>query len=257
MEPIKYRVFRPGTINSPEFMNPSSWLQSAVTPYSEDMVSALMVTRGDIGKVSNSVKSFARQTWNNKELIIVVDNSLTEKLASAIDDARGEAFVRVFESPRLTSLGDLRNYSVARAQGEFICIWDDDDLYDKERIKASLMILKEANADAVFLSQFLIYDQARNVHVLSNRRIWENTMLVKRSCIPVYPSLSKEEDTLMVSMQLKYAKVATFVAPTLYAYCRTGSNTWGDAYFSRLFDLSEKVFSNEEALKILARLTVN
>ena len=256
MEPIKYRVFNPGTINSPEFMNPSSWLQSKVTPFSEDMVSALMVTRGDIGRVANSVKSFARQTWNNKELVIVADG-LTDQLIRAIDDARGAASVRIFEAPRLLGLGDLRNYSVARAQGEFICQWDDDDLYDKERIKASLMILKEANADAVFLSQWLLYDQLRSVLALSNRRIWEGTMLAKRSCMPVYPSLPKEEDTLMVAMQLKYAKVATFVAPTLYAYCRTGANTWGDAYFSRLFDLSEKVFSNEEALKILARLTVN
>ena len=75
------------------------------------------------------------------------------------------------------------------------------------------MILKEANADAVFLSQWLLYDQLRSVLALSNRRIWEGTMLAKRSCMPVYPSLPKEEDTLMVAMQLNTQRSLLLLHP--------------------------------------------
>ena len=79
-------------------------------------------------------------------------------------------------------------------------------------------------------------------------------MLAKKSCVPIYPSLSRAEDTVMVNMQLRHFRVAVIIAPFLYAYCRHGSNTWGEDFFETLFRKCEKILEAKEAHAILMEL---
>lgn len=148
---VLFRTFNPGDINSTEYLTPSYLSRGKPRPESEgsEMVSALMVTRGCIDKVQGAVRSFARQTWRNKELVIVSDD-VGDSFVRAVDESRQGSCVRIYKAFSSGSLGDLRNYSVARAHGEFVCQWDDVDLYHPDRIRASMQVLKEADVDAVF-----------------------------------------------------------------------------------------------------------
>jgi len=40
-------------------------------------------------------------------------------------------------SPGVT-LGELRNYSISKASGTYICVWDDDDWHNPHRLKSQL-----------------------------------------------------------------------------------------------------------------------
>jgi glycosyltransferase involved in cell wall biosynthesis len=95
------------------------------------LVSCVMVTRGDTRLISSSLHSFNMQSYRNKELVIVSLNAHVAKFISdmCLDNVR---FINVENQ---CSLGELRNIAISSAAGEIICQWDDDDLYDKDRLR--------------------------------------------------------------------------------------------------------------------------
>ena len=126
-----------------------------------------MVTRGNPKLVRSSVASFRAQIWPNRELVVVSCSVTTE-----LRDILVEPNERLIEAPLGLSLGDLRNLSVASSQGEYLIVWDDDDLFDPNRISVMVQVLRHANVSAVFLNQLLIWWQERDLLALSGRRIW-------------------------------------------------------------------------------------
>ena len=122
--------------------------------YESPLVSALMVTRGDIKFVKRAIKLFENQSWSNKELIIISDKK-NERIFSAIEESECKIIFHL--APDGFTLGDLRNFSISRANGEFLIQWDDDDLYHKDRILIMMNVLLQANADLAFLSKWQLY----------------------------------------------------------------------------------------------------
>lgn len=214
------------------------------------LVSCLMVTRGNIGLIRSSYDSFKAQTWKHKELLIVCDNVTSELRALAGSDPHE---VRLIESPAGSTLGDLRNLSVARSRGDFICQWDDDDLYDPNRISVSLRVLSQASVDAVFLSAWLMWWEARALLAVSPRSVWDGSIFARRSVVPIYPSQAKGEDNFVTNWICRNHPVALIEQPQLYLYRITGANTWNAQHFERLFRHASKTFQAaeiEEAFKL-------
>lgn len=87
------------------------------------LISCVMPTYGRPGYLPESVAFFLSQDYPNKELLI-------------LNDCPGQEFrcdspgVRVVNrDPRFPSLGVKRNEAVALARGDWIAVWDDDDVY--------------------------------------------------------------------------------------------------------------------------------
>ena len=78
--------------------------------------------------IERSLKSYAKQTYVAKELVIVLDNpSLEEELAMRTLVSRfPEESIRCFSVRPKRSLGALRNVGLDLSLGELICQWDDD-----------------------------------------------------------------------------------------------------------------------------------
>lgn len=72
--------------------------------------------------VEEAVESFLRQTYQNKELILLNDAPGQELVC----DAPGVHVVNLPE--RYPSLGEKRNAGVRMSRGEIIAMWDDDDI---------------------------------------------------------------------------------------------------------------------------------
>ena len=72
---------------------------------------------------------------------------------------------------------------------------------------------------------------------------------MKRSASIVYPSLSKGEDTPVVTHQIKKHKIALVNAPELYTYCITGLNTHDENHFEDIFNYG-KIYSSLDAENI-------
>ena len=66
---IPYRLLPAGSFNT-ELKNPKV---QVVDPYGCPAVSAIMVTRGDLKKIENSLIMFKNQRWRNKEIVVVCE----------------------------------------------------------------------------------------------------------------------------------------------------------------------------------------
>lgn len=205
-------------------------------------VSCLMVTRGNVELVKTAYQSFTLQTWPNKELVIVCDSD-SEELKKLI---ASDSEVKFVQAPLGLTLGELRNISVAQASGEFVCQWDDDDLYAPERISICIGILFSASVDAVFLNSWIVWWMQKKLMCISPSRIWEGSLLARRSVMPIYPALKKGEDTSVTKWITEYFPVAVINCPQLYCYRITGENTFNEEHFDGLFSAADKHFKPEE-----------
>ena len=207
-----------------------------------------MVTRGDPYFVERSIKSFNKQTWPNKELVIVAEsfNNTSLKLLKS-----NKIKYKLVEQPILLSLGDYRNLSVSHSTGDYLCIWDDDDFYSCNRITAMMSIIKAAQCDIVFNEQIFIWWEDRSILFLTSRRCWEGSMLAKRSCMGVYPSTQKGEDTFVSHNMMLHHKTALIQEASLYCYTINGENTCNEEHFEHLLNTASCIYTGDEKKKIL------
>ena len=157
------------------------------------LVSCLMVSRGDLHDLRYSLACYLQQDYRNREFVLVCDQ-ITPALLKYLGRFP-KSGIRVIEAPVGLSLGELRNISVAEANGELVCIWDDDDLHDPFRISISVSALLASKAPAVFLSRWLLWWPARKMLAISEKRPWEGSMLARKAVVPPYQPLARGEDT--------------------------------------------------------------
>ena len=111
---------------------------------SRDLVSCLSATFGRGGTpgqllLEEAIESFLRQTYKDRELLIVNDDP-TQHLTAAAER------VHVFNMPRrFHTLGEKLNFLAAMARGAVMCLWDDDDISLPWRLEASRDLLAGAD----------------------------------------------------------------------------------------------------------------
>jgi glycosyltransferase involved in cell wall biosynthesis len=115
-----------------------------------------MVTLDRLSLAKRAIRSFADQSWSNRELVIVTDG--TPRFREALERhvaACGIEDVRfVYPAPGLT-LGALRNISLAEARGEIVCQWDDDDCSHPDRLRVQCEHMLVQTARASFMTDHL------------------------------------------------------------------------------------------------------
>jgi glycosyltransferase involved in cell wall biosynthesis len=139
-------------------------------------------------------------------------------------------------------MGILRNISIDKAQGEYICQWDDDDWYHTERLERQFNSLMDTHKAACFLSFSLNYDEVTDCAYLLPVMLFPGSIMCKRSLLIEehrYPDQQYKEDyELMVSL-IKKNHAFPLVMPWLYVYyCRHGNNSCSDDHFTKLLSLS-------------------
>lgn len=212
-------------------------LQLAPNPL---MVSCLMVTKNRLRQVKNAVECYIKQTYTNRELVVVCDDDRqTQQYIESLrrPDIR---FIDVEPSPDLT-LGSLRNTAIQHAHGYYITQWDDDDWYNPSRIMTQVMLLEEANADITLLGQWLAVWPKQKMYTVSfhRREGWEGSMLMVKDKAVEYEEMKRAEDTKFIS-SLRKEKVKFLITKDrqyslLYVYNVHDNNTWPEDHFSSLF----------------------
>lgn len=201
-------------------------------------ISCLMVTKDRLNLVKTAVECFQRQTYPNKELVIVCDSP--DGVKEYIEEINDRRIVLQQLRPKKRTLGDLRNFSIDCSSGELITQWDDDDWYHPSRLSVQYQHLKTKNADACLLSQWLmVWPEAGKFSISRSRHDgWEGTMLAKKNIVPRYSNLRKFEDTEMMKRLFETAKVVILDDPHyyfLYLYLVHGRNTWDEEHFKQMF----------------------
>ena len=214
-------------------------------PPAHPRVSCLMVTRGNIELLKHSFACYQRQTYANRELVIVAEPEAVKKVHNFIA-SQEPANVRLYVAPPGLSLGDHRNFAVARATGNILATWDDDDLSDPRRLEVAVQALRQqTDAAAVVLSRVLLWWPQRKLAAITHRRTWEQSMVVWRNYLPIYPARPRNEDAVARDL-VRTRRWAAIDSPLLYVYVVTGRNTWDPAHFEEILSHAECRFEGDE-----------
>jgi hypothetical protein len=219
----------------------------------QPMVSCLMVTRDRAELAMRAVRCFLAQGWVNRELVIL-DGSSDDGLLRQIEALQDERIHchRIVEEGE--TLGTLRNRAVSLARGDYVCQWDDDDLYDPARIELQMEVLLRTRAAACMLLRWTIWWPDRQRLAVSRRRAWEGSLLCERAQMPLYPDLRRGEDTPVAETLIANARVALLDSPRLYVYVAHEGNTFSADHFEAHWQAATARFEQERYRRALQEL---
>jgi glycosyltransferase involved in cell wall biosynthesis len=131
----------------------------------------------------------------------------------------------------------LRGIAIDQADGDFICQWDDDDLYHPTRIERQVEAMLKADARASYLADYLhLFQDAKKVFLCDWKCGLPGTLLAYKEGLPIFDdSLSVDEDT---DLQRRLIRAGISVAVVrglglLYVYTFHGGNSFSHAHHLR------------------------
>jgi glycosyltransferase involved in cell wall biosynthesis len=210
------------------------------------LISCICVTKNRPALLRRAIGCFRRQTYVNKELLIVYDegDQCTEEVINTIS-SKNIRYLRVPAGLKMT-LGALRNFGIEHAKGELICQWDDDDWYHIGRLEFQQAVIRETGMKGCVLTQWIIYDEKLKKAYFSISRLWEGSLMCDRDTLikHKYANKKKSEDSDLVTFLFTHHYLFPLdEVPHLYIYTYHGKNTWGRGHFNYYFKLSQEMDS--------------
>jgi glycosyltransferase involved in cell wall biosynthesis len=207
----------------------------------QPLISCLLVTPANDSRwplLQRSLADYCTQTYQPRELVIVVDNP------SQADEARlrqqiaklNRLDIRIVIQSSKISLGALRNASVRHANAPILCQWDDDDINGPRRLELQVGEMIRQNAGAAYLQN------VPHVFLKTKEVYWVNwaktkmqghpgTLMYRKEHVVEYPesgaTSERGEDAEVLFQLRRKTKVAFFSNPAdLYIYVYHGHNTF-------------------------------
>lgn len=112
-------------------------------------VTVVMANYNGARHLGAAVRSVLSQTLSSLELIIADDRSTDDSLDVIAEAAGADARVRVLTTAVNGGPGAARNRALATAQGEYIAVFDSDDLMAPDRLERLVTRAKVDHADIV------------------------------------------------------------------------------------------------------------
>jgi len=145
------------------------------------LVSCIMPTFNRRAMLPLALRSFARQDYPRRELIVVDDGD--DPVADLVQGADG---VRYFRLPGRRAIGWKRNFACEKAHGEMIAHWDDDDWYSPERLRYQVAPVLAGEADITGLENAFVLETAEGrfwtMHGELHRQMFVGDVHGARSC---------------------------------------------------------------------------
>ncbi len=212
------------------------------------LISCLCITKNKTDFLKKAIGCFKNQTYERKELIIVLedDNPQKEKI---LKERANDSSIKVIEVKKSSkkSLGQLRNLAIRAANGEYICQWDDDDWYHIGRLEYQYTLLKKANYPGCILTRWMLYDLTLQKAYISGVHLWEGSIMCKKSILfkKKYEHKNQGEDTkLIFNLYNKKLLFPINNLHQLYIYVFHGKNTWQRPHWKYLFDSGQLLPDN-------------
>jgi len=178
---------------------------------SEPLVSALCCTYGRPELLGEAIRCFLDQDYPSKELIVLNDQEGVELF---LDIPYEE--VKIINYPkRFPNLGAKRNFLKGLAEGEFICVWDDDDIYPPWRISTSVDLMGLCSGcDIVKAKKAIMSTNNKDYQIVEN--LFHSQAIISREYMDKnsYPAKSVGEDIDFESG----ANVVSYDVVPIYVY---------------------------------------
>ena len=209
-------------------------------------ITCLCVSQNRPEFLKQAIYYFRNQTYLNKDLLIVYggDNKIWEEISLHDEN------IKVINIGQTTALGAglLRNIALENCEGDYFCLWDDDDWYHSQRLELQLKSLLSSGRPANMLDRLLLYDSLKHQAYLSSKRYWEGSLLCKTDVVKGNFQFPNERggDTDFISQLVSRDYVYAISSPYLYAYIFHGRNTWETDHFRQLFNAGYKLNAESE-----------
>ena len=171
--------------------------------HEQPSVSVLMPTMRP-KNVLRSLNNFQKQTYQDKELILILNNAEFD-IDSIRRDAELIPNVQVLYMEGRTTLGDCLNRGVEAASGKYIAKMDDDDLYGERYLSDSVLAASFSGAEIVGKGMHFVYLESLDTTALLEK--WPEhaftvfvrgaTLFIKNDVVRdiSFDSISIREDT--------------------------------------------------------------
>lgn len=158
----------------------------------QPLVSCLCCTYGRPLLLGEAIKCFIDQDYQNKELIVLNDQVGVELFIENCPST-----VKIVNHPtRFNSLGEKRNYLKSLGNGNFFCIWDDDDLYTPWRISDSVNLMQLSSRYDIIKARESFKSVDNTHYSVVNNPFHSQSIITKDYVAKTqYPSKSVGEDT--------------------------------------------------------------
>jgi len=117
------------------------------------MVSIITPTYGRVDRLPLLWEAIQSQIWPRLEWLVEDDSPQPSQFMQSIADSR----VHYVHDPTRRSIGEKRNRLIARAEGEYIAHFDDDDYYAPQYLQQMVLALETGHADLCKLSGFFLF----------------------------------------------------------------------------------------------------
>jgi len=222
----------------------------------QPLVSCICITNNRQALLLKSMECFRQQDYPNLELIISYPEN-DQATKSLVQESSIRNVIPLERGNELT-LGEARNEAVRKCNGEYVCIWDDDDWHHPERISSQIqgLISKKSAGEASVLTRIFLYDNLTGKGYLSFDYTWDGTLLCRKGILlqNQYAHRNSGEDTHIIPF-LEARKLLVHVSdrPFLYTYVYHGHNTWAHDHFVFFTERSTPL-NNSHLLKVQEQL---
>lgn len=142
--------------------------------------------------LEDTLKSVLSQTYNNWQMLLVVDSHSSDKtLEIAQKFSREDARIQVFHNPHSPrGVAENRNAAIAAAQGELIAFLDSDDLWLPTKLERQVAHIMQRNAKISYHSFTPLLQGQRGKIRRAVKTVTANDLLKDNvlSCISVMAS---------------------------------------------------------------------
>ena len=170
----------------------------------EPAVSVLMPTMRP-ENVSRCIENFTKQTYENKELILILNNAEFD-LAAVRSYSESIPNVQVLQVEGRTTLGDCLNRGADSASGKYVAKMDDDDHYGGRYLSDSVLAATYSDAEVVGKGVCFVYFEATDRTALrentpenafTSATVAGGSLFIRTDVARevTFPSLSQAEDT--------------------------------------------------------------
>jgi len=211
------------------------------------LISCICITQSRPALLLKAIVSFDTQNYPNRELVISYpkDDIETKQL---IDDILLVTDLRIIRVEREgnESLGTARNNAISECNGDFICLWDDDDWYHAKRLahQYNTMLTSGKFREASILTRVMLFDTKTQQGYLSFPYLWCGSLLCRKDHILRHPFANSDvaEDTPVIKY-LESRKLLHYIADSafLYLYVYHGENALSYFHFSYYLKKSEQL----------------
>jgi len=117
--------------------------------------------------IYKTIKSALAQTYKKYE-ILIIDDAKINNIVNLIKKFKNKK-IRFYRNKKNIGLGKSRVFAQSKIRGQYVCILDQDDTWNKNKIKMQLKLFLNNKKIALVASGYKLFDENNKIMSLENK----------------------------------------------------------------------------------------